>query len=86
MRFCGLTADALIHEVSDDNECQHDSYHGAPSCWLSLNIDAQIAAQMFIGLIALKVGLAGIYVAFVPVVKVVLDSIVFHSITSLADY
>lgn len=83
VRFCGLIADAIVQEITDCNYCQHDSYHGAPSFWLSLNIDAQIASQMFIGVLTLKIGFTGICMAFVAVVKVLLNFIVFHRITSL---
>jgi hypothetical protein len=56
---------------------------GAPSFQLPLDIDSQIAAQMFIAVFALEVGFARINMSFVIVVKVVLDSIVGHGITSL---
>jgi hypothetical protein len=86
MRCCVLIADTIVQEISDCNQCQHDSDHGAPSFWLSLNINAQIAAQMFIGVIARKVRFTGIDMAFVPVIKVVLNIIAFHRITSLIYY
>ena len=78
-----MIADAPVQEVSDGDERYHDSYHRAPSFPLSLNIDTQIAAQMFVGVLALKVGFAGIDMTIVPVVRVVLNIIVFHRITSL---
>ena len=77
-----MIADAPVQEVSDGDERYHDSYHRAPSFPLSLNIDTQIAAQMFIGVFALEIGVAGVNMSIVVVIKVILNSIFGHNITS----
>jgi hypothetical protein len=73
---------AVVQEVTDGNEGQHDSYHRTPSFRLSLDIDSQIAAQMFIGVFALEIGFARIRMSFVIVIKVILNSVIGHGITS----
>ena len=73
---------AIVQEVTDSNKSQHNSYHRTPSFRLSLDIDAQIAAQMFIGVFALEIGFTRIDMSFVLLIKVVLDSVFCHGITS----
>ena len=75
--------DASIDEVAQYHQCQHDSDHKAPSFGLPLNIDSQVTAQMFIGIVTVEIFFTGIHVSLVPVVKVVLSSIVGHDVTSL---
>jgi hypothetical protein len=79
---CSPIFGAVVQEVTDGNEGQHDSYHRTPSFRLSLDIDSQIAAQMFVGVLALEIGIARIHMSFVVFIKVVLGSIFGHGITS----
>ena len=81
--FPFAAADTTVHVVAEYDQCQHYSYHGAPSFRLSLNIDPRITAQMLIRVFTLKICFTGINMPIVSIVKVVLNSIVGHNITSL---
>ena len=82
MRFRDPIFGAVVQKVPDGNESQHDSYHRTPSFPLSLDIDSRIAAQVFIGIFALEIGFARIHMSFVMVIKVILNSVIGHGITS----
>jgi hypothetical protein len=81
--FAGGTGDASVNEVSQQNDRQCRSYHGAPSFHLSRHINPRITAQMFVFVFTLEVSFAGIYVPFALVVEIVLRSVIGHIITSL---
>jgi hypothetical protein len=81
-RGCAAVSGTTVQEVSDGDYGQHDSYHGARSFRLSLYIDSQIATQIFIGVFTLEIGFAGIHMSIVIVVKVFLNFIFGHGITS----
>ncbi|VTR70738.1 hypothetical protein DESC_830055 [Desulfosarcina cetonica] len=84
-KFAGGTGDASIDKVSQRDERQCQSDHGAPSFQLARHIDPRVATQMRVLVFALEVSFAGVNVSFIPVVKVVLRSIIGHGITSMVD-
>lgn len=45
-------------------------------------IDSGIEAQMFVAILTLKIGFAGIYMSFIVVIEVILISIFGHDVTS----
>jgi hypothetical protein len=79
---CSTIFGAVVQEVTNGNEGQHDSYHRIPSFRLSLDIDSQIATQMLIGVLAFEIGFACIHMSFAVFIKVILSFIFGHGITS----
>ena len=74
----GGRADAAVDEVGDRGDGDDDSDHTSPLFRLSLDVDARIAAQVLVRILAFEIRFAGIHVAFVTVVPVVLGSIFTH--------
>ena len=83
--LAGGTGDASIDKVSQRDERQCQSDHGAPSFQLSRHIDPRVAAQMRILVFALEVSFAGVNVSVFIIFPVILSSIIGHGITSMVD-
>jgi hypothetical protein len=81
--FAGGTGDASVDEVSQQNDRQCRSYHGAPSFQLSSHIDSWITAQVLVIILTTKVVYSSVNVSFVIIFKVILRFIFGHDITSL---
>ena len=72
----------FVDEIAQGNQHNSCSYHMAPSFRLSRYVDPQVTSQVRVGILAFKIGLAGINVSFVPIVKVILIFLSDHFVTS----
>jgi hypothetical protein len=81
--FSVKVAGTAVDEVTKHDQCQHNTYHNTPSFLSALNINSRIASQMRIRRIALEICFTGVNVSIISLIKVVLNSILGHNITSL---
>jgi len=58
---------------------------GGPPIVLSLEIYPQIAPEVLIGIVALKIRLPGIHIPFITVIEVIFTFFIFHK-SSFSDY
>jgi hypothetical protein len=79
-RFIGK---APVDQIPYCQYCYHHADHGVPSFMLSLHVDSRIASQVVIGVVAGEILFAGVFVALVIVVEVIVGSIVVHYSTFL---
>jgi hypothetical protein len=80
LRFSG---EAPVDHVSYGQYCYRYADHGVPSFMLSWDVDPGVASQVGIGVVAGEVVFAGILVALVIVVKIIVGFIVVHVSTFL---
>jgi hypothetical protein len=76
---CGIGCiGTSVDKVGNCKNCDYHTKHGLPPFCLSLNIDSQITAEMFIGFFAFKILFTGIYVPAVIIFEVVFGFIFTH--------
>ena len=78
----GGTGETSVNEVTqgEDRQCQSD--HGAPSFRSTRHIDARVAAQMRVLVVAIEIAFTGVDVSFASILGVVLHFILGHGVTS----
>ncbi len=81
LNSASVTGDASVNKVSEYNKRQCQSDQRAPSLFLPGYIYSRIASQMFIFIIASKVGFSSINMPFISIIKVILSFVFSHFIT-----
>ncbi|MGD8543172.1 MAG: hypothetical protein PVI39_12835, partial [Desulfobacteraceae bacterium] len=82
--FRSPASDASVDQVAQGHQRNECSYHRTPSFRLSCHINSQITSQVLVGVFTLEICFSGVYVSFVTVVNVYVDSIFGHGVTSSA--
>ena len=72
---CDAARCTPVDKVTQRNECKCQSNHRTPSFQLTIDTDSHVTPQMLVRSVALKVGLAGVNMSLVSLIRETLDAI-----------